>query len=402
MLYKKEKRSLTWIVVGLIAVAIIGTVVYFAWPRTNNYGEESQQLQAQLSALKSEINNLPDSSQRTLLKGKVLDLESQINDFTSQQKQNKSTVKRLENEIKKLKKRLENERPDEDSGPGRAKEGKFFFCGTGIDSKGNENYMFDEYEGGRDRMINISKDHPLIKELLSQGKLKKVNFNQKESFLIYFDEKDDYGTRSKFFFFFNEFSTKLKIIKDGDEPEDDYEDQVSTIFRWSNSDKSGYQLFKGSAEQKGIKVYVAKDHSFIKGKRLDDSESTPPFSIRFKKNNSSKQEGGKNFYFDKDNTNFELGAFDDWPDETEKNERKLEYVKENSLGNHVFSDSPDDAQIFFIVDKNHPRIKQMLSEGKLKAGKEFIIRYGKVDKNFTSISFFFNKNNEELEIIENS
>lgn len=367
--------------------------------RKANYREKVQQLQTQLSLLKSQLSSLPDANKKAWLESKVSFLENYMNDLIDQKSYSELTIKSLEKEIRKLKKRLENERPDEDPGPGRTKEGKFFFCGTGIDLNGNENYMFDEHEGGRDRMININKNHPLIKELLSQGKLKKVNFNQKENFIIYFDKKDDYGTRSKFFLFFNEFNTKLKIIKDGDEPEDDYEDRISTIFKWSNSDKSGYQLFE-SAKQKGIKVYVAKDHSFIKGKRLDDSESTPPFSIRFKKKNSSKQEGGKNFYFDKDNTNFELGAFDDWPDETEKNERKLEYVKENSLGNHVFSDSPDDAQIFFIVDKNHPRIKQMLSEGKLKAGKEFIIRYGKVDKKFTSISFFFNKNNEELEIQE--
>ncbi|CAG8453623.1 1145_t:CDS:2 [Racocetra fulgida] len=57
----------------------------------------------------------------------------------------------------------------------------------------------------------------------------------------------------------------------------------------------------------------------------------------------------------------------------------------------------------FRVDKNHPRIKELLSEGKgkLKEGKKFTIRYGKVDKKSEKGIFnVLNENNSELEIKE--
>ncbi|CAG8846524.1 3096_t:CDS:1, partial [Racocetra persica] len=55
----------------------------------------------------------------------------------------------------------------------------------------------------------------------------------------------------------------------------------------------------------------------------------------------------------------------------------------------------------FRIDKNHPRIKELSSEGKLKEGKKFTTLYGKVDKKSEKGIFnVLNENNSELEIKE--
>ena len=55
----------------------------------------------------------------------------------------------------------------------------------------------------------------------------------------------------------------------------------------------------------------------------------------------------------------------------------------------------------FSISKNHPRIKQLLSQNKLKKDKKFTIRYEKIDKKSDSgLIFTFNEDNKELEIVE--
>jgi len=160
-----------------------------------------------LSSLRSEISNFPKGTKKDQLKSRLLFLEKLVNNLSNREKQSKRTVERLRKEIKKLKKRLEDNEPDRDSELDK-KEGEFSFVGKGIDSNGNENYIFDEVED-RGRMINVNKDHPRIKELKIKGKLE----DQNEKFTIRFNKEDDYGTRSKFFFFFDEFNAELEIIE---------------------------------------------------------------------------------------------------------------------------------------------------------------------------------------------
>lgn len=305
MLYKKEKKSIWIVVIGLVAVVAVGIVIYFAWPKeskTSNYEEEVQYLQAQLIALKSKFNSLPDSNQRTLLERKMSIIESQVNNLSNQGKRDKSTIKRLENEIKKLEKRLENDKPDEDPEPSEKKEGEFIFIGKGVDSNGNENYMFNEVED-RDKMISVNKDHPRIKELFNQGKLGKVNLNKPEKFTIRFSEKDDYGTRSKYCFFFNEFNTELEI-------------------------KENDQLNKEKFSFTGDEVV--------------------------------------NGYYAFSNLDF----------------------------------SPPEHSRFIVVSKNHSQFKKLLSERKLKVNKQFIISYGVPSRVKSEVEYYFDEDNEKLEIKE--
>jgi len=55
----------------------------------------------------------------------------------------------------------------------------------------------------------------------------------------------------------------------------------------------------------------------------------------------------------------------------------------------------------FLISKNHPIIKELLGQGKLKRDKWFTICYGKVDKiSDGEITYTFNEDNQDLEIIE--
>jgi len=56
---------------------------------------------------------------------------------------------------------------------------------------------------------------------------------------------------------------------------------------------------------------------------------------------------------------------------------------------------------FIKINKNHPEIKRLINEGKLQKDKNFIIRYGKVDKiSEVGLVYTFNENNQKLQIIE--
>jgi hypothetical protein len=70
--------------------------------------------------------------------------------------------------------------------------------------------------------------------------------------------------------------------------------------------------------------------------------------------------------------------------------------------NNVFSDIPREDWNMFYISKNHPRIKELLREGKLQESKkkQFIIRYERADEKNEKGGLFFNEFNQELKIIE--
>jgi hypothetical protein len=70
------------------------------------------------------------------------------------------------------------------------------------------------------------------------------------------------------------------------------------------------------------------------------------------------------------------------------------------FSNWLNANTKEDIKVFRI-SKSHPKIKELLKEGKLKKNKWFTIRYGKVDKKTDEgITYDFNEFNQELEIIE--
>ena len=77
------------------------------------------------------------------------------------------------------------------------------------------------------------------------------------------------------------------------------------------------------------------------------------------------------------------------PSPGSKNEGKFDYTtffKKDNVSWYAFDDilqkGREERQDWKIIhiNENHPRIKELLKEGKLQGRKEFTIRYGKVDK----------------------
>jgi len=88
-----------------------------------------------------------------------------------------------------------------------------------------------------------------------------------------------------------------------------------------------------------------------------------------------------------------------------KNQQRVNYlflIDNYYAFNNVFSDISRGDWNMFYISKNHPRIKELLREGKLQEGKkkQFIIRYEKVDKRKEGGESIFNEFNQELEIFE--
>ena len=70
------------------------------------------------------------------------------------------------------------------------------------------------------------------------------------------------------------------------------------------------------------------------------------------------------------------------------------------FSNWLNANTKEDIKVFRI-SKNHPRIKELLKEGKLQKDKWFTINYGKVDKKTDEgITYDFNEFNQDLEIKE--
>ena len=76
-----------------------------------NQKEQIQNLQTELNSVKSQLDQ-SNTSQKTQLENKLLNLERQINNLTNR---DKSTIQRLEQELKEIKKTIEGkDKPNED------------------------------------------------------------------------------------------------------------------------------------------------------------------------------------------------------------------------------------------------------------------------------------------------
>ncbi|CAG8770914.1 11353_t:CDS:1 [Cetraspora pellucida] len=93
------------------------------------------------------------------------------------------------------------------------------------------------------------------------------------------------------------------------------------------------------------------------------------------------------------------------PPPTSKTEVKLRYVgeadnEEVAFNNFFGKQNREDLRLFYI-SRNHPQIKELMSQGKLQLDRAFIARYGKVDHiSPNNLMHTFNENNQELEIRE--
>jgi hypothetical protein len=112
------------------------------------------------------------------------------------------------------------------------------------------------------------------------------------------------------------------------------------------------------------------------------------------------------YYFSKNSNKFTFKLHNPEPVPGNKKEEILNYkyslIGEN-VGYYVFDNSfmPSRNRKIFYISQNHPQIEKLLSQGKLQENKQFVIRYGKIDKESSSKSVLtFNENNQELEIVE--
>jgi hypothetical protein len=224
---KKKKKKKILVISGILVIAGIGTIAYFAWPKKEtkteikiHNKEKIKQLQTELSSLKSKLNNLSDNTQKTQLENKLSNIENKIKNLS--ENPNKSTLKNLELEIKKAIEDKDNpneddpdrnDDPDEDPEPTNKDKAKVKFIGKSLkdqDSGDFDNYKFlKEGTQGIENIFYISKNHPRIKELLSQNKLQKD-----KKFTVRYgkvDEKSDSGL----LFTFNENNKELEIIEIG-------------------------------------------------------------------------------------------------------------------------------------------------------------------------------------------
>jgi hypothetical protein len=107
----------------------------------------------------------------------------------SAKKENKSTENKQQNKTSRDK-----------------KEGKFYFCNKVVSRDNIEYHAFDDVKRKR-KNVYVNKNHPRIKELLGEGKLK----SQKEKFIIRFSKVNKYEIGN--FYYFNKINTDLEIIE---------------------------------------------------------------------------------------------------------------------------------------------------------------------------------------------
>ncbi|CAI2192296.1 3868_t:CDS:2, partial [Funneliformis geosporum] len=175
----------------------IGTITYLAWSKNKpvenqtpvNSKTEIQKLQTQLNSLKSKLDNVSDATQKSRLENKLSSIENQLKTLSGQNN-SPATIKNLEQEIKKIKQAIEgkdkpnqdnpdrNDDPDEDPEPTNKNKTKAKFVGKSL--KDQDGGDFDNYKfldlgksGNTINIFYISKNHPQIKQLLSQNKLQK-------------------------------------------------------------------------------------------------------------------------------------------------------------------------------------------------------------------------------------
>ena len=191
---------------GIAALAGIGVVVYFAWPKgetktenkqpTNSREERIKQLQNQLISLRSELNNIQDATKKIQLENRISNLEGQVNNSLSQ-----SAIEELERKIKEIRKEQRGDEPsDDEPKPGR-KEGKFTFYGNANEKSGYVKFA------DLGSLFYISNNHPQIKKLLSKGKLQ-----ENKKFTIRYGKEDEISDKGSILTF-NENNQELEIIE---------------------------------------------------------------------------------------------------------------------------------------------------------------------------------------------
>lgn len=202
-MWKKKKKNVIYLISGILVIIAIGIIAYFAWPRNKpvesketNSKQLIQQLQTELSSLKSKINSLLDTNQKIWLGDKLSDLESQIKKLAN--KDNSFSIKNIEQEIKEVKKKLEN-------GSNNKNGGEFLY----FDFSGG-NYLFENVLSVHQKqiVIKISENHPRIKELVNQGKLQ-----ENKKFIIHYGKVDKKSGTKRDSFIFNEFNQELEITE---------------------------------------------------------------------------------------------------------------------------------------------------------------------------------------------
>jgi hypothetical protein len=164
--------------------------------------------------LKSKLNDISDDTKKSQLENKISNLESQINNLDSQNNTPSQSIifKNLEEEIKKIRKKLKGDEPGDDEpddddpqpGPSDKKRKKFIFYG---DSREKSGYVKFGGEGDNFLLFLINKNHPRIKKLLSEGKLQ-----DGKQFTICYGKVDKISERGGNYTF-NENNQELEIIE---------------------------------------------------------------------------------------------------------------------------------------------------------------------------------------------
>lgn len=284
---KKKKKKLIFLISGILIITGIGTVVYFVWPKNQsteskvlNSKQEIQKLQTQLNSLKSEINNLSDTTQKTKLESKLTGIENKIKNLSGQEKQDKSTIKNLEEKIKKIKKDLEDsgkkpkgpdepdkDKKDKDKNPHNKIEVEVDFSGEGYNTSGKTNYHFslaNPKSAQEFKIFSISKNHPRIKELLGEGKLQEPEVGKK--FILRYKKVDFQKGK---IYDFNENNQELEIVEvKNPGPTPNPEPQPDNNKFWSyNSQKINDNTYKYKITLGGTQLSFRDFIAFSKNKK---------------------------------------------------------------------------------------------------------------------------------------
>lgn len=192
-------------------------------------------------------------------------------------------------------------------------------------------------------------------------------------------------------------------------------DTCDEAFRYDGQIGNYIVFTSGKIPTQLRRVLIANNHPFLEGKKLDDSGENPHFNIIFHPHDASRQERNL-FHFEADNVNFQLEPLGYWSDKDTKSlpkntaqelktEKKTRFVNTNFDGDFIFDDFLPGTQYsernLFIISKDHPKIKELLNKDKLVSDKKFLLRYKFADVfEEASMTFTFNQNNQELEIVE--
>jgi TolA-binding protein len=202
----KKKKTIIIIILSGLLLFLGGFWLNNSPPQTpppsdNKDNEEIKSLKSELTSLKNELSKLQNNTKKDQLQSQVSNLENKVKNLTNQDKQ---TIQNLEKEIKEIKEKIENNNPGDDNGRDDEKEIKVEFVSEGGVGSNEDNFLFyDTSKSEELTVIYISKKHPLMKKLSSQGKLQK-----QKKFIIYYKKP----SRERYFYlWFDENNKDLKI-----------------------------------------------------------------------------------------------------------------------------------------------------------------------------------------------